>query len=94
MLLRQNGCWHQKCNLFPILHRLKRRTDGNLSLTIANVTADQTIHDLRALHIFFRCLDRKVLIFRLLEWEHLLKLALPDSIRPIGKTALTLPHCV
>ena len=54
MLLRQNRRRHQINHLLAVLHRLKRRADCNLRLAIANVPADQAIHDLAALHVPFR----------------------------------------
>ena len=51
VLLRQNRRRHQKNNLLAVLHRLKCRADCNLGFAIANVPADQAIHDFVALHV-------------------------------------------
>ena len=52
MLLGQNGGRHQIHHLFSVLQCLKSRPKRDLRLTIAYVTADQTVHDLPALHVF------------------------------------------
>ena len=52
MLLGQNGCRHQVNHLLTVLNCLKGRTQSHLCLSVAHVSADQPIHDLRAFHIF------------------------------------------
>ena len=83
MLLCQDRSRHQINHLLVFLHRLERRPDRHLRLAKAYVSADQAVHDLMALHIFFRGFDGGKLIVRLLEGEHFLKFSLPYRIRSI-----------
>ena len=80
MLLRQNRRRHQKNNLLAVLHRLKRCADCNLGFAIANVPADQAIHDFVALHVPLRRRNCHQLVIRFLKREHFFKLPLPDRI--------------
>ena len=57
VLLCQNGGRHQICHLFSILHGFECGTDGNFRFAIANVAADQSVHDFAAFHIFFHIFD-------------------------------------
>ena len=80
MLLCQNRRRHQIYHLFAFLHCFKCRTNGNFRLAIAHVTANQTIHDLRAFHIRLGVRNSRQLILGLLKWEHLFKFSLPYGI--------------
>ena len=91
MLLSQNRCRYQINDLFILLHRLKCCPNGNLCLPISDISADQTVHNLAALHILLHRFDRHHLILRLLKREHLFKLPLPDGIFPVDKSFLLLP---
>jgi len=79
---RRNEIHH----LLILLHCLKCRTDRNLCLAVSHISTDQAIHDLGALHIFFRRLNCKQLILRLLKRKHLLKFSLPYGILSIDKS--------
>ena len=57
MLLSQNGGWYQIHHLFAVLNCLKSCPQGDLCLSVTNITTDQPIHDLTAFHIFFHCLN-------------------------------------
>ena len=92
MLLCQNGGRHQINNLFILLHRFKRRTDCHLSLSKADIAADQTIHNLLALHICFCRFNGKPLVVGLLIWKHFFKFPLPYGIRSVFKTFLVLTY--
>ena len=94
MLLGEDRRRHQKCHLLAVLHRLKRRTDRNFRLSVSDVAADQTIHNLRALHVGLGRRNGKILVFRLLKREHLLELFLPHSVRSERKSLFILAHCV
>ena len=94
VLLRKDRRRHKIDDLLALLHRLERSTDGDLRLAVADITADQTIHDLCALHIMLRLLDRTHLILGLLKREHLLELTLPDRIRPVYIAFLLLTDCI
>ncbi len=83
VLLRQDGRWHQIDHLLILLHRLERRPDGNLCFPVSYVPADQTVHNLSALHIPLHSLDGKKLILRLLKGKHFLEFLLPDRILPV-----------
>ena len=91
MLLRENGSRHQIYHLLALLHCLERRADRDLCFSEAHVPTDQAVHDLRTLHIALGRLDRCKLVVRLLKLKHFLKLALPDGVRPVGKTFFFLP---
>ena len=91
MLLCQDRCRHQKYNLFALLCRFKCRTDRHLCLTISDIAADQSVHDLIAFHIFFDCFDRFQLIIRLFKWKGLFKFFLPDGILTIAEAFFPLP---
>ena len=91
MLLGEDGGRHQIDHLLSLLDRLKCSADGDLCLAVPHISADQPVHDLRALHIMLRVLNGLELIFRLLEGKHLLKLLLPDCIRPIDEPFRLLP---
>ena len=80
MLLRKNRCRDKINHLFSLLYCLKRRTDGNFRLPVANIPTNQAVHDLRALHVLFRRINGKQLILRLLKGKHLFKFPLPDRI--------------
>ena len=86
MLLRKNRRRNEIDNLFALLNRLKCRTQGNLRLAITDIPTNQTIHNLMALHVALRVLDRRELIVRLLIREKFLKFSLPHRVRSINKS--------
>ena len=85
MLLRQDGGRNQIHHLLFILNRFEGGAQGDLCLSIAHVTADQTIHDLPAFHITLGGIDGIQLVLRLLIGKHLFKLLLPYGIRSVLK---------
>ena len=89
-LLRQNGCRGKICHLLAVLHRLEGRTDCNLRLAVAHITANQSVHYFMALHISLCGFYCKNLILSLIKWEKLLKLSLPHSILAEGIAVLLL----
>ncbi len=91
MLLCQNGGRNQVDHLFALLYCLKRCTDRNLRLAVSDITADQAVHDLLALHVLLCRLDRRKLIVRLLKRKHLLKFLLPDRILSVRIAVFRLP---
>ena len=80
VLLRKDCRRHKVHDLFPLLHRLECGTDGNFRFSVADITADKTVHNLTALHVRLRVRNGIQLILRLLIGKHFLKLSLPDSI--------------
>ena len=94
MLLCKDRGRNQINHLFSLLDRLKCHTDRNLRLPIAHISADQPIHDLRALHILLCRLDRLQLILRLFKWKHLFKFPLPYRIRSIAESGFLLSGCI
>ena len=90
MLLRKDRGRHQINHLLSILHRLERCADRDFRLSVADIPADQAVHDLFALHVLFGRLDRELLILRLLKREHFLKFPLPHGIRAVDKSFLFL----
>ena len=89
-LLCQNGCRGKICHLLAVLHRLESRTDRNLRLAVAHVTANQSVHYFMALHISLCGFNCKNLILSLIKREKLLKLSLPYRILAEGITVLLL----
>ena len=92
MLLCKYRCRNEIYDLLALLHCLKRCTDGNFCLAIADIPTDETIHDLCALHIMLRLLDGTHLILGLLKRKHFFKFTLPDCIRSIDIAFLLLAH--
>ena len=90
VLLRQNGCRHQVGDLFSILHGLECGTDGNLRLAVADIPADESVHDLVRLHVLLGVLNRLQLILCLLKWKQLLEFMLPFVVRRERVTLLIL----
>ena len=80
MLLCQNGSGYKKNHLLPFLHCFKGSTDCHLCFSIPHITANQTIHDFTAFHIFLGGCNGGKLIFRLLKGKHFLKFLLPDRV--------------
>ena len=58
MLLGKDRSRNQVNHLFSFLDRFECSTDRNLCFSVANVTTDQTVHDLTAFHIFLDLFDR------------------------------------
>ncbi len=58
MLKSQNSGGHEHCHLLAVVHCFKRGANSNLSLTKADISTDETIHGLRALHVFFNVICR------------------------------------
>ena len=86
MLLGQNGGRHQIHHLLSVLQCLKSRPKRDLRLAIAYVTADQTVHDLPALHVFLGGVNGLQLIVSLIIWEQFLKLPLPHGVLAVLET--------
>ena len=81
MLLGQNRCRYKHRTLTAFLNHLKSCPDRHFCFAEAHISADQTIHDFRALHIPLGSRYGIQLILGLLVRKHFLKLPLPDSIR-------------
>ena len=94
MLLSQNGRRNKINNLFSLLNRLKGSPDGHLCFSESDISADQTIHDLFALHISLDGPDGIQLILRFLIRKHLFKFSLPNRILSIDKAFLLLAKCI
>ena len=93
-LLRKNSCRSKICHLLAVLHRLEGRTDCNLRLAVAHVTANQSVHYFMALHISLCGFNCKNLILSLIKRKKLLKLSLPYRILTEGISVLLLTLCV
>ena len=93
-LLCQNGCRGKIRYLLAVLHCLKGRTDCNLRLAVAHITANQSIHYFMALHISLCGFNCKNLILSLIKRKKLLKLSLPYRILTEGISVLLLTLCV
>ena len=86
MLLRQDRRRHQESDLLGILHGFERRPQGDLRLAVADVAADQAVHDAAGFHVRFDGFDRAQLVFRFLVGKEFLKFPLPDRIRAVAVT--------
>ena len=86
MLLGEDRCRNQIGNLLAVLDSFEGSPEGNLRLAVADISADQAVHDLPALHIPLGVLDRRKLILRLLEREEFLELLLPLRIFAVDET--------
>ena len=67
-------------HLFSVLDRLKCSPNGNFRLSVSDVSADQAVHDLFALHVLLGIGDRLQLVIGLLKREHFFKFLLPDRL--------------
>ena len=85
-LLRQDRRRNQVHYLFSLLHRLEGRPERDLRLSVSDVTADQAVHDLLALHVPLRVIDGGELVIRLIVGEHFLEFLLPYRVRAVLKT--------
>ena len=88
MLLGQYRGRHQYRHLFPILNRLKCRTESYFRLSKANITADQPIHGHTLLHVRLDLADSAELIISLHEGKGCLQFTLPFTITTEGVTTL------
>ena len=84
VLLGQDRRGHKVSHLLAVLNGLEGRPDGDLRLPVADVPADEAVHDLPALHVPLRVLDRGELVLGLLVGKCLLKLLLPLRVRAVG----------
>ena len=91
MLLGKDRRRHEIGHLLAVHHGLKGCAECNLSLPVADIPADQPVHDLPAFHIPLGVLDRLQLVLRLLVGEELLELALPLGVGAVDKSVLRLP---
>ena len=80
VLLHQERRRHQHGHLLAVLHRLERRTHGDLGLPVADVTADEAVHRDRPLHVGLDLVDARLLVGRLDVRERVLQLALPRGV--------------
>ena len=81
MLSCQHGGRHQNRDLFGVLDRLKSSAQRHLCFTVTDISANQAIHDLSALHIAFDIADRNHLVICLFIGEEFFKLSLPRCVR-------------
>ena len=90
-LLRQNGSRGKICHLSALLHSFKCSTQSYFRFSVSHISADQTVHDLRTLHIPLGILDGTELILCFLIREHFLELLLPYRIRSADISLFLLP---
>ena len=81
MLLRQQRCRNQNCDLLAILDSFKSSTHGNFGFTVAHVSHDDAIHGNLRFHVTFDGIDGHHLIFCLNVGEVVFHLHLPGRIR-------------
>ena len=73
---------------YPLLHDLEGRAKRNLGLAVADVAADQAIHDFPLLEVLLHIGNRLQLVSGLRIGEEFLKLGLPHRV---GAVAVSLP---
>jgi len=94
VLLGQNRCWNKISHLLVILHCLKSRTNCHFCLAKTYVSANQSVHNFRAFHIFFYFRYGIKLIICLLKWKHFLEFLLPFRVRRKLISVAVLPYCI
>ena len=85
MLLSQDCRRRKEGNLLSAHYGLESRTEGNLGLAVAHVSADETIHDMGAFHIVLDVLNTGQLILGLVIFELRLETELPVIVLVEGK---------
>ena len=88
MLLREDRRRREHRDLLAVLHGLECRAQRDLRLAVADISADQAVHDLRALHVPLRVFNRLQLVLRLLVREHFLEFPLPLGVRAVDEAVL------
>ena len=90
MLERKDGRRHENCNLLARQNRLVRRAECDLGLTVANVTAKQSVHGDGTHHVLLYVAYRVCLTVGLVVVKRLLKASLHLVV---GKECVAgLPH--
>ena len=90
MLLREHRRRHKNGRLLSVGHAFERGAQRHLGLAVPHVAAQKTIHRGRRFHVLFDILDRLQLVWRFLEGEIVLELALPCAVRAEGVALLIL----
>ena len=77
VLIGENCCRRQNCNLLAFHDGLECGAHGNLCLAVTDIAAQQAIHWHGLFHVALDILNRRLLIRRQHVLEALFKLALP-----------------
>ena len=85
VLLDKNSRGGKDCHLLPVLDGLEGRSNGDLGLAVPHVSADQTVHQARRLHVALHVLGREPLVRRVLVEKGRLHLLLPERIGREGE---------
>ena len=88
VLLREYGRRHEQRNLAAALDRFKGGADGDLGLPETDVSADESIHRARALHVGLGFGDGAELVAGFRVGKGTFKFFLPRCIRRTGETRL------
>ena len=91
MLLGQERCRNQDSHLPASLNRLEGGPHGELSLTVPDITADQSIHRPGLLHVLLDGPGHLYLVLCIVVREGGLELALPFTILLIGRAGMLQP---
>ena len=94
MLLGKYRGRHEEDDLIALLHDLEGRAERNLGLTVANIAADQAVHDLSLLEVLLHIGNRLQLIAGLRIGKEFLKLGLPHRVRAVAVSLLLEPRGV
>ncbi len=94
MLLGEHSGGYQQRHLLAVHHRLERRPQGDLSLAVAHIAAQQAVHGPRGFHILLHRPNGFRLILGLNIREAGFQLLLPDRVRAEGMSLCHLPLCV
>ena len=87
VLLGEHGRRHQNGRLPPVEHALHHRAQGDLSLAVAHVAAQEAVHGHGLFHVGLDLIDAPELVVRLRISEMLFKLRLP---RTVGREGVAL----
>ena len=90
MLLGEHGGRHQDCRLLAVEHALHHGAQRDLSLTVADVAAEQAVHRRTALHVGLDLGDGAELIVGLFVVEGLFKFLLPRGVGRKGEARAAL----
>ncbi|MPM35444.1 hypothetical protein SDC9_82036 [bioreactor metagenome] len=94
MLLGKDGGRSQKSYLLASHHRLEGCTKSNLRFSIADIPANEAVHDFGHLHIGLDILDTRELVCSLIKGKGGLELQLPVSILGECEAHTVLTLCV
>ena len=94
MLLGKYRGRHKEDDLVPLLHDLEGRAKRNLGLAVADIAADQAVHDLSLLEVLLHIGNRLQLVSGLRIGEEFFEFGLPHRVRAVAMSLLLEPRGV